>query len=230
MTKLGARDAKVFGNLKFDIEPPAPQLALAQEFRRRCGGGRPVLLCASTREGEEALILDAWKARMPQGVLLTLVPRHPQRFDEVAALAMAKGFRVARRSDNQPVPADADVWIGDSMGEMFAYYAAADVAFVGGSLLEFGSQNLIEPCAVGAAVLIGPSTFNFRDAAEQALACRAALPVADAEELVATASALLADNDRRQEMGQKGKAFAAAHRGATVRNLALIERFIPAAR
>jgi 3-deoxy-D-manno-octulosonic-acid transferase len=227
--KLGARDAAVFGNLKFDIEPPAAQLELAQEFKRRCGN-RAVVLCASTREGEEALILDAWKAGAPDTALLVIVPRHPQRFGDVAVLAAAKGFRVQRRSENGEIAPSTEVWIGDSMGEMFAYYAATDVAFVGGSLLDYGSQNLIEPCAVGTPVLIGPSTFNFRDAAREAQGCGAALAVANAGELVAAASALLDDGSRRQEMGQRGRAFAAAHRGATARNLALIERFIPATR
>jgi 3-deoxy-D-manno-octulosonic-acid transferase len=226
---LGARDVAVFGNLKFDIAPPPAQLELAKDFRRRCGGRR-VFLCASTREGEEALILDAWKARRPEGVLLVMVPRHPQRFGDVAALAAAKGYRVARRSEGGDVPADAEVWVGDSMGEMFAYYGAADLAFVGGSLLEFGSQNLIEPCAVGTPVLIGPSTFNFRDAAQEALNRRAALAVENAGDLVSKAGALLTDDARRRDMGAQGKAFAAAHRGATARNAELIERFIPAAR
>lgn len=223
------KEAAVFGNLKFDIEPPAAQLGLSREFRQRCGN-RPVILCASSRDGEEELILDAWKSGAPIGALLVIVPRHPQRFDAVGALAAAKGYKVSRRSQDEDVPPDTGVWIGDSMGEMFAYYAAADVAFVGGSLLDFGSQNLIEPCAVGTPVLIGPSTFNFRDAAQEAVARGAALAVADAGELVAQATALLADDARRRDMGEKGKAFAAAHRGATARSLALIERFIPAAR
>jgi 3-deoxy-D-manno-octulosonic-acid transferase len=223
------KDAAVFGNLKFDIEPPAAQLDLSRAFTQRCGDRR-IVLCASTRNGEEDLILDAWKSGAPAGALLVIVPRHPQRFGAVAALAAAKGCKVVRRSEEGDVSPDTDVWIGDSMGEMFAYYAAADVAFVGGSLLDFGSQNLIEPCAVGTPVLIGPSTFNFRDAAQEALARGAALAVADASELVAQATALLADGTRRRDMGEKGKAFAAAHRGATARCMALIERFIPTAR
>ena len=229
LREVGAEKLDIFGNLKFDIDPPAAQLQLGNEFRRRCGD-RPVFLCASTREGEEALILDAWRGRAPANALLALVPRHPQRFDAVAALAAAKGYKTCRRSADGTLPVDTDVWIGDSMGEMFAYYAAADVAFVGGSLLDYGSQNLIEPCAVGAPVLIGPSTFNFPDAAREALACGAALAIGDAQGLAETASTLLADAARRDAMGSAGKNFAARHRGATARNMALIERFIPAAR
>ena len=116
------------------------------------------------------------------------------------------------------------------MGEMFAYYAAADVAFVGGSLLDYGSQNLIEPCAVGTPVLIGPSPFNFPDAARAALACGAAAAVKDADELAATAAQLLADAGRRAAASDKARTFAARHRGATARTLAVLERLIPAAR
>jgi len=226
---LGAGDVAIFGSLKFDIEPPADQLLLGEEFRARCGN-RPVLLCASTREGEEALILDAWRGKAAGNTLLVLVPRHPQRFAAVAALAAAKGYKVCRRSENGAVSADMEVWVGDSMGEMFAYYKAADIAFVGGSLLDFGSQNLIEPCAIGTPVLIGPSTFNFRDAARAAQACGAAVSVANAEELAATATALLTDTVRRNAMSAAGKAFTAHHRGATQRNMALLEAFIPAGR
>jgi 3-deoxy-D-manno-octulosonic-acid transferase len=230
---LGAEGASVFGNLKFDIEPPAAQLELSAAFRARCGE-RPVFLCASTREGEEALILDEWlkvgSGGTANGPLLAIVPRHPQRFDAVAKLVEARGLKLQRRSDGQPVAADTQVWLGDSMGEMFAYYALADVAFVGGSLLDYGSQNLIEPCAVGTPVLIGPSTFNFAAAAQNALAAGAARQVMDAAELVARARALLADASGRAAMAAAGRSFTARHRGAAQRTLELLERFIPAAR
>ena len=227
LRELGAPEVTVLGNVKFDIDPPQPQLVLGDEFRQRIGN-RPVFLCASTREGEEALILDAWPRDDP--ALLVLVPRHPQRFDEVAALVAARGLRMQRRSDQVPVAPDAQVWLGDSMGELFAYYEAADVAFVGGSLLDYGCQNLIEPCSIGRAVLIGPSTFNFAEAAREALAARAAIEVPDAPALVAQALALLADPARRTAMADSGRAFTERHRGATARTLALIGRFIPAAR
>jgi 3-deoxy-D-manno-octulosonic-acid transferase len=229
LRELGAAEVAVLGNMKFDIAPPAPQLELGLTFRSRCGG-RPVFLCASTREGEEAPILDAWQKVGAGGTvnapLLAIVPRHPQRFDEVARLIAARGFGLQRRSDEQLVAAATQVWLGDSMGEMFAYYAAADVACVGGSLLPFGSQNLIEPCAVGTPVLIGPSTFNFAEAAQAALAAGAARQVADAAALVETALALLADQPARAAMGAAGRAFSAEHRGATARTLALVENVI----
>jgi 3-deoxy-D-manno-octulosonic-acid transferase len=250
---LGATEVAVLGSMKFDIEPPGAQLALGKHLRARCGD-RPVFLCASTREGEEALILDAWQQQKvgadkgsalqggrakdallavadddtpnQENPLLVLVPRHPQRFDDVARLVETRGLRLQRRSDEQPVDTDTQVWLGDSMGEMFAYYAAADLVFVGGSLLAFGCQNLIEPCAVGAPVLIGPSIFNFSDAAQAALAAGAARQVVDAHELVEQARALLADPSARATMSVAGRNFSAAHRGATARTQALIESIL----
>lgn len=227
LKELGAPAVEVFGNLKFDVAPPEN----LPDFRARIGP-RPVFLCASTREGEEALILDAWQKKVGLGdtALLMLVPRHPQRFDEVARLAELRGLRLQRRSEEQPVAADTQVWLGDSLGELFAYYRAADLAFVGGSLLDYGCQNLIEPCAVGTPVLIGPSVFNFAEAAREALAAGAVRQVADAGALVETALALLGDAAQRQAMSEAGRAFAARHRGATQKTLALVERFIPVRR
>jgi 3-deoxy-D-manno-octulosonic-acid transferase len=227
LRELGAPEVAVLGNMKFDIEPPAAQLALGTELRA-AAGGRPLVLCASTREGEEALILDAWPR--DSNVLLAIVPRHPQRFDEVASLIATKGFSMQKRSDAAPVANRTQVWLGDSMGELFAWYAASDLAFVGGSLLDYGSQNLIEPCSVGTPVLIGPSTFNFADAAREAINARAAIQVTDAETLVREALALVADTKRRTTMADFGRAFAARHRGATARTMALIEQVIPVAR
>jgi 3-deoxy-D-manno-octulosonic-acid transferase len=233
---LGAPEVSVCGSVKFDITPPE-QL---HDFRAQIGR-RPVFLCASTREGEEALILDAWqKVGVTEGnpfcgtgrtaPLLAIVPRHPQRFDEVVGLIKARGLKLQRRSDGQPVAADTQVWLGDSMGEMFAYHAAADVVFVGGSLLDFGCQNLIEPCAVGTPVLIGPSTYNFAEAARGAIEAGAALQVGNATELVAQALALLSDETRKGAMATAGRQFTTQHRGATARTMALIERFIRAVR
>jgi 3-deoxy-D-manno-octulosonic-acid transferase len=224
---IGAEEVAVLGNMKFDIEPPAAQLKVGGELRS-ARGDRPMFLCASTREGEEALILDAWPR--DSGVLLAIVPRHPQRFDEVAALIAAKGFSLQRRSAGEALAAATQVWLGDSMGELFAWYAAADAAFVGGSLLDYGSQNLIEACAVGTPVLLGPSTFNFADAAREALAAGAAMQVDDANGLVREALALVGDAARRAAMADSGRAFAARHRGATARTMALIEEVIPAGR
>jgi 3-deoxy-D-manno-octulosonic-acid transferase len=223
---LGAPQVEVFGNLKFDLLPPSGQLADAEALRRLMGD-RPVLLAASTREGEESLILDALQRHALKDALVVIVPRHPQRFDEVATLIGKYGLRLQRRSENCDIDAATQVLLGDSMGEMFAYYAACDIAFIGGSLLNFGGQNLIEACAVGTPVLLGPHTFNFAQAAEQAVTCGAALRVADAAELLQVAAMLLADTARRTRMGEAGKAFAARHRGATERTMAMLERYLP---
>jgi 3-deoxy-D-manno-octulosonic-acid transferase len=229
---LGAQGVTVTGNIKFDVAAPQTQIELGREFRANWGS-RPVWLAASTREGEEALILDAWMKVMRSGIplrdctgetLLVLVPRHPQRFDEVARLAAERGFRVQRRSEGAAIAASTQVLIGDSMGEMFAWYASADVAFIGGSLLDFGSQNLIEAAACGTPILIGPSTRNFAEAAHEAIACGAARSIRDADDLVNQVVAMLADAEARRAMGSAGRAFAERHRGATARTLEMISR------
>ena len=214
---LGARDVAVTGNLKFDIAVPDDASALASRLRALYGP-RPVFLAASTRDGEEAMLLDALARHpLPGEALVVIVPRHPQRFDEVAALVTARGFAHARRTENRPVPAEAGVVLGDSMGEMSGYYGASDVAFVGGSLAPLGGQNLIEALALGVPVLVGPHTFNFAEAAARAVEAEGAIRVADADDLVAKASMLLDDPARRAAMRVHAQGFVAAHRGATER-------------
>ena len=184
----------------------------------RFGEVRPVWLAGSTRDGEEALILEAIAARaLPRATLTVIVPRHPQRFDEVAALLLQRGIPFVRRSDNAPVPEDTSVVLGDSMGEMAGYCAAADIVFVGGSLLPLGGQNLIEPIAAGRPTLVGPHMFNFAEATEKALAAGAALEIADAGALIAEVAALLGDPARRNAMREAAVRFHAAHRGAADR-------------
>ena len=230
---LGAPNVAVTGSVKFDVTPPPAALEKGDWLRARIRSGgveRPVFLCASTREGEEALILDAWQrlADKPPGALLLLVPRHPQRFDEVAALVTDRRFTLARRSqlDLDHGVDGADVLLGDSMGEMFAYYAACDCAYIGGSLLPLGGQNLIEACALGKPVLVGEHTFNFLDATNEAVADGAALRLADADALIAAAAGLLRDGAARVGMGEKALAFARRHRGATLRTVELVQRLI----
>lgn len=218
---LGAENVVVTGNLKFDVEPDPEQLELGKALRARFGADRPVFLAASTRDGEEALLLDHLHG-LDAAALLVIVPRHPQRFEEVASLVARRGFRFQRRSENAAIDPQTQVVLGDSLGEMFAYYAACDVAFVGGSLLPFGGQNLIEACAVGRPVLIGPHTYNFTEAADSAVAAGAALRVGDADQLVREADRLLRDPVTARRMGAAGLAFARMHRGATRRVLELI--------
>lgn len=226
LSALGAERVTITGNIKFDIAPPPAALSLADTFRARIGS-RPVLLAASTREGEEGPLLDAFARLAPPEVLLVLVPRHPQRFDEVAELARQRGLVLQRRSEDTSVDAKTRVWLGDSMGEMFAYYAAADAALIGGSWLPLGGQNLIEACAVGTPVIVGPHTFNFQVVADQAVAANAAKRATDIDDGMAMALALLADPDTRTAMSTAGKRFAEAHRGATQRSIELLERLNP---
>lgn len=221
LSALGARRVLVTGNIKFDINPPPALLLQGAEFRR-LAGSRPVLLAASTREGEEALLVDAFCRHADAEVLLMLVPRHPQRFDEVAQLVQARGLALQRRSEQQPIAAATRVWLGDSMGEMFAYYAAADAALIGGSWLPFGGQNLIEACAVGTPVIVGPHTYNFSAIAEGAITAGAARRAAHADEGMALALALLGDEKQRQQMAAAGERFSAADRGATARTMEML--------
>lgn len=222
LQNLGAAKAPVMGNLKFDIEPPEEMLKLGAELRQRFGDNRPVFLAASTREGEEALLLESLKKIDIPGLLTVIVPRHPQRFEEVARLIRQNNLSLQRRSENSSITVQTQVVLGDSMGEMFAYYTACDVAFIGGSLLPFGGQNLIEACAVGKAVLIGPHTYNFAQATEMAITCGAVLQINNPEELAIQLSALLNDGSRCAQMGNAGLAFARSNRGATDTAIRLI--------
>ncbi|WP_175688768.1 lipid IV(A) 3-deoxy-D-manno-octulosonic acid transferase [Burkholderia anthina] len=240
LSSLGARNVTVLGNLKFDMTTP-PELAARGHAWRDAIGARPVWVAASTRENEEALVLQAFAAMRTPGALLILVPRHPQRFAEVEALVERGGLKCVRRSAwgadmaalaaghpaAEPLPADVAVLLGDSMGELGAYYAAADIAFIGGSLLPLGGQNLIEACAVGVPVLIGPHMFNFTQASADAVAAGAAMQVADPLDLAHVLDALFADHARRIAMGSAGAAFASRHRGATARSVDVLAALLP---
>jgi len=218
---LGAHGITVTGNLKFDRGPSSKDLELGATFRAWIGGQRTVFVAASTREGEEALVLDAVQ-NAPAELLVIIVPRHPQRFDEVAKQLERRGVVYQRRSAPTNIDPATRVWLGDSMGELFAYYAASDIAFIGGSLLPLGGQNLLEACAVGRPVLIGPHSFNFTEATRLAVAAGAAIEVADSSELGSTIAELLGDPERRLRMGEAGIALMRKHQGATQRTLALL--------
>ncbi len=225
---MGARDVQVTGNLKFDVAVPDAMRSAGLALREQIGK-RPVLLCASTREGEEALLLDAYmRATLPSDFLLMIVPRHPQRFDEVAKLFTDQGLRVQRKSQlgEGGVRADAQLLVGDTMGEMFAYYTACDFAFIGGSLLPLGGQNLIEACACGKPVLLGPHMFNFAQPSEDALAAGAALQVADAREVFAHTFDLLANSKQLEQMSAAAAGFAQREVGATQKTVALLQRYL----
>ena len=223
--ELGAQDVQITGNLKFDVTAPEQTDQLAQGLRHLFAG-RFVWLAASTREGEESMLLDLFEQLDLPDVLLVMVPRHPQRFAEVARLITARGKAWARRSSTSSdvtLAPDIKLFLGDSMGEMAAYYAAADAAYIGGSLLPFGGQNLIEAAAAGCPALIGPHTWNFSEAADQAIGAGAARRVENGEALLAGLRTLHADSADRTRMAAAGKAFAERNRGATEKTLALLD-------
>ncbi|MFZ2854791.1 MAG: lipid IV(A) 3-deoxy-D-manno-octulosonic acid transferase [Rhodocyclaceae bacterium] len=224
LSALGAPAVSVSGNLKFDVAPPEEKLQQGRQWRAALAaqGPRPLWLAASTRDGEEALIVDALAKIDVPGLLLLLVPRHPQRFDEVAALLRERGLPFCRRSEGTLPDRETRVWLGDSMGEMVAYYAAADLALIGGSLLPFGGQNLIEAAACGCPALVGPHTFNFAQATDDAIACGAAQRVNDIGAAAKAVAELFAQGEKLQEMRDAALVFSQSHRGATQRTMALI--------
>jgi 3-deoxy-D-manno-octulosonic-acid transferase len=231
LREMGAEPVTVAGNVKFDMRPDEAQLALGRQWR--AASERPLVLAASTREGEEPALLAAWAAALalvakaPPGQVggvrprLFIVPRHPQRFDEVAVLVARQGLSLSRRSawpDGVPdaQALQADVWLGDSMGEMAAYYASARVALLGGSFAPLGGQNLIEAAACGCPLIMGPSTFNFDEAARLSEAAGAATRVGNWADAVALALQQCR-TDAAQAQAGLATAFARAHQGAAQR-------------
>jgi len=231
--RVGRSADAVAGNLKFDVQPRPELLALGQSWRTRWGSA-PVLLAASTREGEEPGLLTAWQTAIAKWTgpaqakpRLLVVPRHPQRFAEVAGYFESAGFWVSRRSQDFPQPPAGDerpvVWMGDTMGEMPPYYSLADVALLGGSFEPLGGQNLIEAAACGCPLIMGPHTFNFLEAAQQAEAAGAARRVPDMAAAVSAAQDLALLAPSRQAMSAAALAFAQAHKGAAQRVAGLVK-------
>ncbi len=217
---LGAQHSLVCGNLKFDVTPPADSAEKGKGLRQLLGTQRTVCMAASTREGEERLILDAVQG---SHVLTLLVPRHPQRFAEVEALLKARGIRYVLRTElAQPLHDDVQVVLGNSMGEMYTYYAASDFAVMGGSLQPLGGQNLIEAAAMGVPTILGPHMFNFAQVTQAAVAADAAVQLSDVTELRGMIAAWAADKARVQKMSQAAKGFTLQHRGTTQRLMAAI--------
>ena len=216
LRSLGASRVVVSGNLKFDVALDAGQLAAGREWKARVG--RPVLLLASTREGEEKTLIEALPARFE--FLVVVVPRHPQRFEEVAQWADA------RRTAKEIPDANVKVYLGDTMGEMAFYYGACDVAVIGGSFLPLGGQNLIEALAAGVPAIVGPSMFNFAEPTRLALAAGAAIQVADAAAAMRQAVELLSNRGKRAQMGEAGTRLCEAHRGATEKHLHIFRELI----
>jgi len=225
---LGAPVRGVMGNFKYDASPDPGQLLQGRAWRQALG--RPVLMLAVSREGEELQLLDilrrkgaAARAELAQAAIKSrasdpqwmIVPRHPQRFDEIAQLCVQEGFSVSRRSQWRGAPEPADIWLGDSLGEMALYYGLSDVALLGGSFAPLGGHNLIEAAACGCPVLLGPHTFNFAQAAQLAVQSGAALQVPDMDAAVAQALAL--SSGALREMREAASVMTASHQGAARR-------------
>lgn len=224
--QLGAHKEKVHavGNLKYEITLPASSMERAEAIRA-LWGNRPVFIAASTHEGEEEKIIDA--ARKIRGqfrdLLLIIVPRHPERFDRVAALCRRAGLNTLRRSEGKPCSSQIQALVVDSMGELSIFYSTADVAFVGGSLVPHGGHNLLEPAALSRPVITGPHYFNFLEVTKQFLEHQAAIEVKNPEQLADTVIELLKAPQRRAVMGDAGKQLIEQSKGASQRLLNLID-------
>ena len=238
--KLGASKVHVFGNLKFDAGLDAGQQATGKAWRQAIT--RPVVMFASSREGEESLFIDQISAVAQEiqariatdniAIQWLVVPRHPQRFDAVAALVVQSGLTLSRRSSwrtnplESPEAMQADVWLGDSLGEMALYYSLSRAALLGGSFAPLGGQNLIEAASAGCPVIMGPHTFNFAEAAQLAVEGGAALRCADMERAVDAAVDLVRDPSAQSQMSEAATAFASSHRGATDRTAEALASYL----
>jgi 3-deoxy-D-manno-octulosonic-acid transferase len=230
---LGAdpRRVRVIGSIKFDLRLPASLQDQSEVLRRTWGGERPVWVAASTHEGEDELMLAAHRrlrARVP-GALLVLVPRHPERFERVANLVTRAGFELVRRSTRTPCTRESAVFLGDSMGELPVFLAAADAAFIGGSLVPIGGHNPLEAAAVGVPVVTGPQVFNFAAITELLVSEGAAVQVTSATALADLLGDWLTDAALRARIGERGRQVVEQNRGALARLIELIEERLPAA-
>jgi len=218
----------VTGNLKFEQRVPPSLRERAEVLRRDWGVGRAVWVAGSTHEGEDELLLDVFRQLRKRfsDCLLVLVPRHPERFDTVAALSRGRNYNTLLRSEGVPCTPATEVFVGDSMGELPLFYAAADVAFVGGSLVHHGGHNMLEPAALGVPVVSGPHVFNFVEICELLQQAGACVKVEDVEGLSDTLSLWLEDANERHRVGQRGKDTVEKNRGALQSVMAMIDRHL----
>lgn len=228
LLELGADPSRlsIAGNLKYDMEVPDELVPQAARWRAAWGSQRPVWIAASTHEGEEQAVIEAHSRvlhRFPDALVL-IAPRHPERFRPVIQLCRSYGFLTATRSEDRLAGTDTQCFVIDTLGELLAFYAAADVAFVGGSLDAIGGHNLLEPAALGVPVLVGPHTFNFTEVTDLLLDADAVLRVADANGLAEALPRLLSDPQRRLAMGRSARTTVERERGAVARTLQIIER------
>ena len=232
MASIGAPPGiiDVVGSTKFDIPMLASLREEAASLRRNWGSSRDIWIAASTHDGEESLVLDAFRQVLDAipGSLLVLVPRHPERFREVGAYVRRRGFESVMRSQRPVDCSGVEVFIGDTMGELSLFYAAADVAFVGGTLVERGGHNMLEPAALGLPVLFGPHVFNFAEISRHLIEAGGARTVDDAAGLGRAVVDYLRDADLRHTTGAKGRAFVEGNRGAGDRVVALIDPHLEA--
>jgi len=225
---LGVATARirVTGNIKFAVRLADDLLERAGLLRRLWGRQRPVWVAASTHEGEEEQVLDAHREvlMLLPTALLVLVPRHPERFERVAALVRHRGFTLVRRSAQEPCNEPVSVFLGDTMGELPAFLAAGDAAFIGGSLVPIGGHNLLEAAAVGLPVAVGPHTFNFARIIELMVQEHAAVQVADTQGLARCIKEWLGDATVRERIGEQGRRVVRMNQGALPRLVDLLER------
>jgi 3-deoxy-D-manno-octulosonic-acid transferase len=221
----------VTGNIKFDIELPADIETRGAALRRRYAQERLVWVAGSTHAGEEDAALAAWEHLRSRGIdaLLVIAPRHPSRFNEVAAALRTRSVPFVRHAQSEPAASGTQVVLVDTLGDLVAFYAAADVAFVGGSLVPVGGHNLLEPAALGVPTLSGPHVFNAEDVAARLVDEQAVRIVADGAELGRAVGELLSDQGLREAAGERARRAVERNRGALGRLLALLAPVIEGA-
>lgn len=226
--KLGVPATKIHvtGSIKFDTHLPVNLLERAKILRSHLGTNRAIWIAASTHQGEEQPVLEAFQEIRQEikNLLLVLVPRHPERFNRVAALCVRQGFVIARRSEGNVCTPTTDIYLGDTMGELLLLYAASDVAFVGGSLVPIGGHNLLEPAAIGLPVIMGPHIFECEEIGSQLLEAQAAQQINDARQLAQAVKMYLSDMTLKRQTGEKGRSFVKHNRGALERLLLLLSQ------
>lgn len=227
---LGAlsQTVHITGSIKFDVRIPASLHEVAQVLRREWGQERPVWIAGSTHEGEDELMLETY-AQLRQeyaDLILVLVPRHPERFSTVAKLARKSGFDVACRSESRRDLRSIDIYIGDTMGELTLLYAAADIAFVGGSVVKHGGHNVLEPCALGVPIIFGPNMHNFLEISRLALETGAGEQIHTEQELLTVVSKFLKDPNLRFKTGEAGRSLVEENKGALQKTMSLFARYL----
>ncbi len=230
LIKLGTKpeQVKVTGSIKFDINLPETLMSDTQALKKQFGETRPVWIAASTHDGEDEQVLNAFNLirQIVPDCLLILVPRHPERFEQVTSLCKHYGFNVVKRSENQPCTSNTEIFIGDTMGELLLFYSVSDIAFIGGSLVEHGGQNPLEASAIGIPVVFGPHTFNFSEVIKLLLEAGAGEQASSEQQLAEVVTKYMKDKALCQKTGLKGKQVVEQNRGALDNLTGIISGFI----